>query len=233
MVSQHVSNERKKELRQMDPLQRNLFKAMAFAGTYRKQLLYVAGAVVVVALVFAGVVTSFKRSENTASETVARAVSQYQSLADDPETAYQAVKDDFQTVLTDYSNTDAGRMALVRFAGICMAAGQLDEAGKWFEKAYEVFGDQEDMHNFLLSSLGHVHLAKNDQDRAVSYFMKVETGPSDLLRDEARFILATIYQARQDDTKSRELYESIAREHQNSLYADLAQSMSAGPVTVQ
>jgi len=233
MATQHVSNERKKELRQMDPLQRNLFKAMAFAGTYRKQLIFAAGAVVVVALVFAGIVTSFKRSENTASDRVARAVAQYHTLSDDPQAAYQAVKDDFQTVLADYSNTDAGRMALVRYAGICMETGHLDEAEKWFDKALTVFGDQAGLRNFLLSSLGHVQLAKNDLAQAESYFVQIETGGSDLLRDEARFILAKIYESRQDGSGTREMVDRIAQEHGNSIYADLARSMVKQPVTVQ
>jgi predicted negative regulator of RcsB-dependent stress response len=233
MATQQVSNERKKELRQMDPLQRNLFKAMAFAGTYKKQLLYAAGAAMVVGLVFAGIITSFNRSENIASERVARAVVQYHNLSDDPQAAYEAVKDDFQTVLTDYSNTDAGRMALVRFAGISMEAGQFDEAEKWFEKALEVFGDQADLRNFLLSSLGHVQLAKNNLDQAESYFMQIETGESDLLRDEARFILAKIYEARQDSAGTRKMVDLIAQEHGNSIYTDLAQSMVKEPVTVQ
>jgi predicted negative regulator of RcsB-dependent stress response len=225
MAAQRVSNERKKELRQLDPLQRNIFKAMDFARYYKKQLLYVSVAVVVVAIVFAGVLTSFKRSENTASDRVAKAMLQYSTLAEDPAAAYQAVKDDFQTVLTDYGNTDAGRLALVRFAGICMEAGQYDDAEKWFEKAYDVYGDQAGLGNFLLSSLGHVQLAKNNPDEAEPYFMQIETGESDLLKDEARFILAKIYEARQEASKSRKMYDLIAREHENSIYADLAQSM--------
>ena len=233
MATQHVSNERKKELRQMDPLQRNLFKAMAFAGTYKKQLIFAAGAAVVVGLVFAGIVTSFKRSEKIASDRVARAVAQYHNLSDDPQAAYQAVKDEFQTVLADYSNTDAGRMALVRFAGICMEAGHPDEAGKWFEKALEVFGDQAGLRNFLLSSLGHVYLAKNDLEQAESYFVQIETGGSDLLKDEARFILAKMYEARQDGSGTRKMVDRIAQEHGESIYADLAQSMVKQPVTVQ
>lgn len=224
MVSQHVSNERKKELRQMDPLQRNLFKALAFAGTYKKPLLFAAGAVVVVVLVFAGVFTSFKRSENNASDLVAKVMLQYRTQAEDPKAAYMAVKDDFQTIFTDYGNTDAGRMALFRFAGICMEAGQYDDAQKWFEKAYDVFGDRPELKNFLLSSLGHVQLAKNNPDQAESYFLKIETGSSNLLRDEARFLLAKIYEARQEGAKTQKMYELIAREHGNSIYADLAQS---------
>jgi predicted negative regulator of RcsB-dependent stress response len=201
-------------------------KALDFASYYKKQLLYIAGAVVVVAIVFAGVLTSFKRSENSASDRVARAMTVYRNLAEDPDAAYQAVKDDFQTVLTDYGNTDAGRMALVRFAGICMEAGQYDEAEKWFEKAYDVYGGQAGIGNFLLSSLGHVQLAKNNPEEAVRYFMQIETGESDLLKDEARFILAKIYEARQEDSNSRKMYDLIAREHENSIYADLAQSMT-------
>ncbi len=226
MAAQRVSNERKKELRQLDPLQRNILKALDFASYYKKQLLYVSGAVVVVAIVFAGVLTSFKRSENSASDRVARAMTVYRNLAEDPNAAYAAVKDDFQTVLTDYGNTDAGRMALVRFAGICMEAGQYDEAEKWFEKAYDEFGGQAGIGNFLLSSLGHIQLAKNNPDAAVPYFMQIETGESDLLKDEARFILAKIYEARQEDSNSRKMYDLIAREHENSIYADLAQSMT-------
>lgn len=232
MAAQRVSNERKKELRQLDPLQRNILKALDFASYYKKQLLYIAGAVVVVAIVFAGVLASFKRSENSASDRVARAMTVYRNLAEDPDAAYQAVKDDFQTVLTDYGNTDAGRMALVRFAGICMEAGQYDEAEKWFEKAYDVYGGQAGIGNFLLSSLGHVQLAKNNPEEAVRYFMQIETGESDLLKDEARFILAKIYEARQEDSNSRKMYDLIAREHENSIYADLAQSMTE-TVTVQ
>jgi predicted negative regulator of RcsB-dependent stress response len=232
MAAQRVSNERKKELRQLDPLQRNILKAMDFARYYKKQLLYVAGAVMVVAIVFAGVLTSFKRSENNASDQVAKAMTVYRNLAEDPDAAYAAVKDDFQTVLTDYGNTDAGRMALVRFARICMEAGQYDEAEKWFEKAYDVYGGQAGIGNFLLSSLGHIQLAKNNPDAAEPYFMQIETGESDLLKDEARFILAKIYEARKEDSNSRKMYDLIAREHENSIYADLAQSMTE-TVTVQ
>jgi hypothetical protein len=56
--------------------------------------------------------------------------------------------------------------------------------------------------------------------------MQIETGESDLLKDEARFILAKIYEARQEDSNSRKMYDLIAREHENSIYADLAQSMT-------
>ena len=96
-----------------------------------------------------------------------------------------------------------------------------------------MFGDQAGLRNFLLSSLGHVQLAKNDLAQAESYFVQIETGGSDLLRDEARFILAKIYESRQDGSGTREMVDRIAQEHGNSIYADLARSMVKQPVTVQ
>lgn len=225
MANQNVSNERKKELRQPDPLQKNLFKALAFAGTYKKQLLWVIGALVLAAVVFAGVMTNFKRSENKASDLVAGALERHRALADDPHAAYLAVAEEFHTVLNDYANTSAGRVAQLRFAVICMDAGEYEQAGKWFEKALESLGDQAGLHNFILSSLGHVWLARNDLERAETYFLQIETGKSNLLRDEARFLLAKIYESRQNEAASLKMYGMLAQEHADSIYSDLARGM--------
>ncbi|MCF8112456.1 MAG: tetratricopeptide repeat protein [Desulfotignum sp.] len=232
MVNQNVSNERKKELQQLDPLQRNLLKAMAYAGTYKKQLLLILGAMVLVAVVFAGIMISFQRSENTASNLVAEAMNRYNTLADDPKAAYQAVRQDFHAVLNDYANTSAGRMAQVRYAGICMDAQEYDKALEWYEKALENVGKQAEMRNFLLSSLGHAWLAKNNQERAEFYFKQIETGKSDLLKDESRFVLAKIYESRQNTSASKKMYEMLVKEHADSIYLNLAQDM-IDPVSVQ
>lgn len=225
MANQGISNERRKELEQLDPLQKNIFKAMAYAGIYKKPLLLILGAVVLAAVVFIGIITSFQRSENKASHLVAEATGRYKRLADDPQKAYQNVKDSFETVLNEYANTDAGKMARITYAGICMDAGEYDRAGVLYEEALESFGDQAAMHNFLLSSLGHVWLAKNDLDRAEIYFQQIETGTSDLLKDESRFVLAQIYAAKKKSDASQKMYEKIVKENQQSMYASLARAM--------
>ncbi|HKJ98274.1 MAG TPA: tetratricopeptide repeat protein [Desulfotignum sp.] len=225
MANQGISNERRKELEQLDPLQKNIFKAMAYAGIYKKQLLLILGVVVLAAVVFLGIITSFQRSENKASHLVAEATARYNQLADDPKKAYQNVKDSFETVLNEYANTDAGKMAQITYAGICMDAGEYDRAGVLYEGALESFGEEAVLHNFLLSSLGHVWLAKNDLDRAETYFQQIETGKSDLLKDEARFVLAQIYAARQKSDASQKMYEKLVKENQQSMYAGLAQAM--------
>ncbi len=227
MANQGISNERRKELEQLDPLQKNIFKAMAYAGIYKKPLLLILGAVVLAAVVFIGIMTSFQRSENKASHLVAEATGRYNQLADDPQKAYQNVRDSFETVLNEYANTDAGKMAQITYAGICMDAGEYDRAGVLYEEALKSFGEEAVLHNFLLSSLGHVWLAKNDLDRAETYFQQVETGESDLLKDESRFVLAQIYAANQKLDASQKMYEKLVKENQNSMYTGLARAMEA------
>lgn len=225
MANRGISNERRKELEQLDPLQKNLFKALAYAGIYKKQLLLILGAVVVVAVVFSGIMISFQRSENQASNLVAEAAERYSRLEDDPRKAFLDVKDSFETVLNRYANTDAGRMAQIIYAGICMDAQEYDRAGTLYENALKNVGNQAAMRNFLLSSLGHVWLAKNDLDRAKTYFQQIETGKSDLLKDESRFILARIYASVQQTDASQKMYEKLVTENQQSIYTGLAQAM--------
>ena len=55
MSDQKVSNERRRELTQIDPFQASLLKAMDYAKEYKKQLIFIAGAVVLVAVVVASV----------------------------------------------------------------------------------------------------------------------------------------------------------------------------------
>ena len=189
MANQSVSNERKKELEQMDPFQENLIKSMAYAKAHKKPILLAIAAVVIVVATFSGIMVSFERSENKASYLVAKAVDRY-SKAEDPVKGYDAVKDDFQAVLSDYANTSSGKTALVKFAKICADAGEVDEAVQLYERALDAFDDRAGIQNFLLASLGHHYQQKNEPDKAKSYFIQIESGSSDLVKDEARFALA-------------------------------------------
>lgn len=227
MANQGVSNERKKELEQLDPFQENLIQAMSFVKKHNKQLLLILGAVVVVILVFSGIMSSFERAENKASELMAKAVDQYNKAADDPVKAYEAVRTDFQTILDEYTNTGAGKMARVKFARICFDAKQYDQAHTLYESAYDLFKNETGMKNFLLSSLGHVSLARKDMEAARKYFQQLESGASDLMKDDALFALAGLYGAENKTGASREMYEKIVNNHETSIYKAVAENSLA------
>jgi len=223
MAERGVSNERRKELEQIDPFQEKLLNALAYGKKNQKQLLLILGGIVLVIVIFSGIMFSFKKSENIASDLVAAAAITY-AKANDPVKGFQAVTADFEMVFSEYSNTSAGKMGKVKFAKICFDAGEYDRAFELYKEALEIFKNEAGMKNFLLASLGHVSQARNEIETAKSYFLEIETGASDLLKDEARFALAGIYEASNDQTSSLAMYEKIVRDHENSIYRSIAES---------
>ncbi len=226
MADQAVSNERKKELEQLDPFQENLLKAMALIKEYKKQLILAVSAVVIVIVVFSGVMYGFKKAENTAATLVAKVVDIY-AKADDPDKGYIEVDDSFQTIFKEYANTAAGRQAKVRFAKICYDASKFDLSYQYYKEALEIFKHEASMANLILSSLGQVSIAREEYDEAKKYFLQIEKGESDLLKDEARYILAMLYEADNKTDESKKMYEKIISQSQASIYNPIAKSKVA------
>ena len=223
MSDQKVSNERKKELTQIDPFQASLLKAMNYAKEYKKQLIFIAGAFVLVAIVFASVMYSFQKAESIAAMLVTQALTKYNKV-DNPQKGYIEIENDFKTIFTDFSNTVAGKQALVQFAKICYDASKFDQSYKYYKKALEVFKNEVLMENFLLSALGNVCLVRKDFDEAKKYFMQIKQGKSELLKDEAQFTLAMLYELDNNSAESKKMYEQIVAEYENSMYSPIAKS---------
>jgi len=226
MADQKVSNERKKELEQLDPFQENLFKVATCVKEYKKQLILGLGAVVLVIVVFSGIMYSFQKAETNASALVNLALTKYAN-ANDPEKGYLEAKDDFQTIFTDLSNTTAGRQATIKFAKICYDASKFDQSYQYYKQALEIFKDDALMENFILASLGHVSLARKEFDEAKKYFSMIKDGKIDLLKDEAKFALAMLYEADNNVAESKKMYDSIVTEYGNSMYLPIAKSKVA------
>jgi len=231
MAEQGVSNERKKELEQMDPFQEALVRGLAYASDHKKQIGLVIGAVVAVCVVFSTIMFSFKRSEINASQFVAKAVAEYTKVYSedkDPKKGFEAVKDKFETIFDEYANTSAGRMARVTYAKICFDAGEYDSAYTHYSEALSAMGNEAGIENFLLSALGNLSQLKKDPEQAKSYYLRIEKGSSDLLKDEARFALALIYEAENNMVASLKMYEKIVNENETSIYKAIAQARING-----
>ncbi|WP_319573992.1 tetratricopeptide repeat protein [uncultured Desulfobacter sp.] len=227
MANQGVSNERKKELTQMDPFQESLSKSVKWASAHKKQLMILAGALVGVVVVFSAIMFSFKQSEIKASELAAKTYEKYEkqySQDRDARKGYDAVKDDFQSLFDEYPNTSAGRMALINFGKICFDAKEYDQALDLYSRALSAVGDKAGVKNFLLCAMGTICELNGDMEQAKSYYLRVEKGASDLLKDDARFALALIYEKLNDTAAGRQMYEKIAESRGNSMYKAIAQA---------
>ena len=231
MADQGVSNERKRELEQMDSFQENMVKGMTWATAHKKQLIMAVGAAAVVLILFSTIMYSFKQAETSAATSVARAGAKYdQAYAKDkdPKAAYEAVKSDFQKILEEYANTSSGKMALISFAKICANAGDYDAAYTYYSKALENMDNQAGMENMLLAALGNMSVMKNDLEKAKSFYLRIEKGSASLMKDEARFALAQIYESEKDMESSLKMYEKILQENKNSLYRPVALARAGG-----
>jgi len=223
MTEQKVSNERKKELEQIDPFQESMLKAMAYAKEYKKQLILIAGAIVVVAVVFSGIMYSFQKAESTAAVLVSQVLTKYAQI-NDPDKGYLEIKEDFKAIFADFSNTNAGKQAKVKFAKICYDASKFDQSYKYYKESLEIFKNESLMENFLLASLGHVCIAKNEFEEARNYFLQIEKGKTNLLKDEAEFVLAMLYETSNNMDESKKMYEKIIAGYEGSMYKPIAKS---------
>ena len=226
MSNQKVSNERKKELEQLDPFQENMIKVINSVKVYQKQLWLIFGAVALIVVVFSGIMYSFKRSENTASTLLSQAMTSY-SKVEDPQKGYDDLKGEFETILSDYANTAAGKLARIEYAKICYDAGRFEESFTHYKQALDQFEDKAAMENFLLAALGHVSIAKNDEAAARKYFKRIEKSNTNLLKDEALFALAMLDEKKGNAEGSRALFEKITTDHETSIYFKLAKSKLA------
>ncbi len=223
MADHKVSSERKKELEKLDPFQENLLKAAALLKAYKRQLILIAGAIVLVAAVFSGIMYSFKTAENKAAGLVSQALNTY-AKANDPDKGYLETQGDFETVFTEYANTIAGKQARLKFAKICYDAAKFDQSYALYKESLEVFKKDALMVNFIRASLGHVCLARQEFDEAKKYFLQIEEGKTNLLRDEAGYALAMLYEAQNEPDLGKKMYERIVTEHENSMYLPIAKS---------
>ena len=223
MASQKVSLERKKELEQLDPFQENLIKTLKYAKENKKQLMIVGFSIVAIVIIFSSVLYSFRMAETNASTLASSAMNKYTQIKD-PVEGYLAVENDFNSILEDYSNTAAGKIAKVNFAKICYNASKFDKAYDLYKEALKNFNKDPGTTNLLLSSLGHVCMALNKNDEAKKYFEKINKSDSPLLKDEANFLLGMLFETSGDRITSQKFYQTVATEYENSLYKPLAQS---------
>ncbi|MDY0219560.1 MAG: tetratricopeptide repeat protein [Desulfobacterium sp.] len=217
-----ISNARKKELEQPDPFLETLQGWVNTVIRYKKQVAMVLGAIVAVVAVFSATLYSIGRSEDKASEFLARVLSNYNDT--DPVKGYETVKDDVAEFISSYPNTAASAQARVRFAKIAFDAGKLEEAHGMYLGALDKFKGDKAMENLLFSSLGRTTLALGKMDEAETWFRKIVTAKGSMLKGEALFNLGLILADRGDSEQSQQLLQEVVRDHGDSIYAPMAEA---------
>jgi tetratricopeptide (TPR) repeat protein len=220
---QRVTNDRRKELEELDPFQENLLKVFEYIKTYKKQLLFIAFGFVAVIVIFSVVILNIKSSGNKASLLLNETLTKY-TKTKDPKKAYLAVENDFSKLFEDYSNTSAGKMAKIKFAKICYDASNYQKAYDLYKEALADFKSDTAIETLILSSLGRTCLSLENYKEAELYFEKITKKDGSLLKDEALFNLGMIAEKSGKKDASDDFYKKIVAEYPESLYKSLAQN---------
>ncbi|MBF0258687.1 MAG: tetratricopeptide repeat protein [Desulfamplus sp.] len=224
-MADRVSNARKKELEQPDPFLESMYRTLENAKKLKKQLLWGGGVVAsIICIVFITVYT-IRSAETTASVMLSDALKVYDSQK--PAEGYDAVKDKFATLLSEYPNTSSGRIGKVRFGEICYAAAQYDIAYDNYISALDDFKTDPVIKNVILSSLGHTCQALKKYNEAEKYFKQITDGDIELMKDDALFNLGIVAIANEESQKGMEYLQKLSSGYQNSMYKVMADEIIA------
>lgn len=227
MAAKKIS--RKQLLKEPDEILTFTRKTFNFCLAHRNQLLTVAGVVIVAILVFSAVKYFFIQSETRAYAKLAEVTRTYQEAAGEtPEKAYEAVKSDFESYLQEYGGKDAAKVGRLSFAEICYKAGKYDQAISLYQEALKDFQNDSFYGHEIRASLAFVHQAKQDYDNATKQFQMIVDAPDAANKAQALFNLASIYEAKGDEEKSREAYNKIIADYADSIYTQIAREKVAG-----
>ena len=215
---------RKQLLKEPDEFITFFGRTVRWTTEHKKQITIAVAAVIAAGLLF-GLVTLLKnRAENKAFALLNQANRKYEASlneSNDPKKALEAVKNDFEFIVDEYSGYMGGKIARVEFANYSYEAGEYDRSVELFQKSLEDFGDDPIYRNFIWSGLAYAYAAKNDYESSARYFEMVAQSDSRILKDEALFNLGRIYAQSGKDEKSVSAYSKLASDFPDSIYIEL------------
>ena len=203
-------------------------KLLKIMATYKVQLLYGIGLLILIGIIFSGISYFSYRSESQAFVMLEKTINKYKGSLEKngPEKAFKEVKNDFVKIIDNYSGNRGGKIARIEFANISINGGDTDGAIDLYRKALEDFKDDQTVKNIILSSLGYAYEEKSDSKSAVKYFEMIISEPDTFLKDEALFNLGRIYAAMGNKNMSRDAYKKIVSEFADSFYLSIAKERS-------
>ena len=207
----------------MDPFQKKVFQAIAFAKRNKKPLIIAGFAVLAVIVIVSGVLYSIQNAERKASNLLARSLATYHKMSSNGSDGYAAVSEDFSKLLQEYPNTKAGRIGAFRFAGICYEQTKYDKAYELYTRALPDFKNDPVMESFIRIALGRTCIALEKYEEAEQYFKKISGSKESVMKDEALFSLGMIAE-KTNRGAYEEFYRDILENHPQSIYQPLAQS---------
>lgn len=211
---------RKQLLKEPDKIITTTSRLIQFAAAHRTGVVIGAvgflGVVIVIALVRYFAV----QNENRAFAELHKVLTTYeeQRAADGAPDATKAVGAEMEKIVEKYSGNTGGKIACLRYADICLAAGRPEKAIEYYQKALAYFRQDPALGNLVLAGLAHAYQKSGDTAKSMEYFQMIVSGADKVLQDDALFHLAALYAQAGDLEKSAAFHKRLRSEFPSSIF---------------
>ena len=187
-------------------------QAWAWLMVNKKQVLWGAGAVLVVGSALGFYLWRKQEVEVSASN----ALSRVEALAAMPGRTHVESADDYLKVVSEHAGTGAAERALLQAGAVLFAQAKYAEAQTQFQRFSKEYPDSSLRGQALLGNAACFDALAKPDEAAAAYKSTFEQRPGEAAAAQARYGLARIYEAQGKLDQARPLYEEVARTEPNS-----------------
>ncbi|MCP4693381.1 MAG: tetratricopeptide repeat protein [Desulfobacterales bacterium] len=221
---------RKELLKEPDEFLTASSKALAFLDAHKNQAIWTLVGFMALIVIIAGAQYYSFQSQKKAFVLLSKSMESYQVEmgTKEPAEALTAVKADFDKLLDAYGGKDAGKIGRVLFADMNYQAGEYDKAIELYERAQGDFREKPLVKQQIIRGLAFAYQAKKNYESAVKYFEMIVSDPDGVMKDEALFNLGQLYATLNQPEKSKQSFQKLLTDHEDSMYRSIVEEKIAG-----
>jgi len=210
---------RKQLLKEPDEFLTFSARAIQFMVNNRRPVLGVLIGIFVVVLAFAGFGYFSSLSERKAYAMFEQGRSHYlDGISGAKMPLFQErASEQFDAVLKKYPSTNAARLSLLVYADMSYHGGDYQKAIELYQKALDVFSEDDSIKKLIWNGLAHAYEAKKAYQSAADYFQKITDSPGDFMKGDAYYNLARMMEALNHQEKALEAYNKVLEAHPDSV----------------
>jgi tetratricopeptide (TPR) repeat protein len=200
-------------------------KTGLFVKEHDREFKYLAGAVIVVLLVYLGVSTGLgylhKKGQNAYDMAYDIMMAHDMHLSPESEELKQSAEL-FQQVINDYGHSKASRLALPELAYLKMVEKKYEEAIPLYQEFLDKAPRNSPYQSLARLAIAACHESRGEFEQAIRILNQVTAKADDLFKEQAMFSLARIYRLADQQDKAKEVLEAFVKEFDSSPLYPLA-----------
>ena len=230
MAQKRISRARKRDLEQPDEFITVTSRLLGALSTHWKSITVGIGVALVLVVGVLAYGYFSQKAEERALLLLDQAVTRYKTelAGQDAANALEAVASDFETLLADYGDRQAGAVARILFAQMNYRAGRAEAAAAQYEAALPHFREDAYAAAAALSGLGYARAAAGEPEKAIAAFSKILAGSDPVFKADALYQMALLYRETGQAVAYDKAMRQLESDYPDFMYAEVLPSAAAG-----